>query len=70
MACQNDCSRFRVELLPLPLARGVAEVVRPAMGMDGISDLLPLDFSQSLLVAQSVVMVRVNAVEILRNELG
>jgi hypothetical protein len=44
------CSRSRVELLPLPLACGVAEVVGTAVGANRLSNLLPLDLGQSLVV--------------------
>jgi hypothetical protein len=59
-----------MELLPLPLACRVAEVIGTTTDAYSFGNLLPLDFRQSLFVIQRVVMVRVDAVEILYGKLG
>ena len=67
----NDTSRVVwVELQPLPLTRRVAEMIRSAMAMDRVCNLLPLDLHQSLLIAQGMVEAGIDAIEVPRDELG
>jgi hypothetical protein len=64
----NDSSRAGVELLPFPLTRGVSKMVGTTVVVDGVGNFLPLDLRQSLIVAQRVVMVWINAIEVLLHE--
>jgi hypothetical protein len=66
----SDYSSTGIELLPLPLTRRITEVVRSAIGANGIGNLLPLHFCKALVITQRVVMVLVNAIEIMHNKLG
>lgn len=44
-------------------------MVRSTTGMDGVGDLLPLNFRKSLLIAQGLgKVVRIDAIEVLLNK--
>jgi hypothetical protein len=45
-------------------------MVGATVGADSLSDLLPLDLRQPLAVTQGVVVVGIDAIEILHGELG
>jgi hypothetical protein len=61
-------SRVWTELLPLPFTCRVTKMVRSTIGVNGVGDLLPLDFRQTLVVTQGLVVVRVDTIEVVHNE--
>lgn len=57
-------SMARTEFNPLPLTGRVAEMVGSTRCRDEISNLLPLDFRQPLVVSKGLMVVRVDAAQL------